>query len=138
MLDRVIRETGVVPACNQIELHPHLPQIELYNYCKEKGIILEAFSPFGSTGGPNLKLPLIKELAEKHNATPADVIVNYCIAKNIVVLPRSSNIERIKNGYALLKLTDSEVEKLDKFGVDNPKRFVNDPWGKNIGFEHWS
>lgn len=138
MLDRVIKETGVVPACNQVELHPHLPQLELYKYCSEKGIILEAYSPFGSSGAPNLKIPLVVQLANKYNVTPADVIVNYAIAKKIVILPRSSNAERIKKGYKLIDLKNSEVEELDNFGSLNPKRFIKDSWGNNIGFDHWN
>lgn len=138
MLDRVIKETGVVPACNQVELHPHLPQLELYKYCSEKGIILEAYSPFGSSGAPNLKIPLVVQLANKYNVTPADVIVNYAIAKKIVILPRSSNAERIKKGYKLIDLKNSEVEELDNFGSSNPKRFIKDSWGNNIGFDHWN
>lgn len=137
MLERVINETGVVPVVNQVELHPHLPQVELYNYCSKKGIILEAYSPFGSTGAPNLKIPLVVELANKYNVSPADIIVNYCIAKRIVVLPRSSNIERIKAGYKLVKLEKSDVDSLDDYGIQNPKRYINDEWGRNLGFDHW-
>lgn len=137
MLERVIKETNVVPACNQVELHPHLPQLELYDYCTKKGIVLEAFSPLGSSGAPNLKIPLVVELAAKYNVSPADIIINYSIAKKIVVLPRSSNIERVKKGYELVDLQKSEVEALDQFGVAHPKRFIRDPWGKNLGFEYW-
>lgn len=137
MLERVIKETNVVPACNQVEMHPHLPQLDLYNYCTEKGIVLEAYSPFGSSGAPNLKIPLVKELASKYDVTPADIIVNYSIAKKIVILPRSSNAERVKKGYKLINLEKSEVDALDQFGVSHPQRFVNDPWGKGLGFEHW-
>lgn len=137
MLDRAIEETGTVPACNQVELHPHLPQIDLYNYCAEKGIILEAYSPFGSTGAPNMKIPLVVELAEKYHVSPADILVNYCITKKIVVLPRSSNIERVKRGYPLLALSKEEIDSLDAYGVKNPKRFVCDEWGKDIGFDNW-
>ncbi|KAG0676417.1 D-arabinose 1-dehydrogenase (NAD(P)(+)) [Pichia californica] len=138
MLERIIKETGVIPACNQVELHPHLPQLELYNYCSEKGIILEAYSPFGSSGAPNLKIPLIIELAKKYNVSSADIIVNYCIAKKIVVLPRSSNIERIKKGYALINMEKSDVDALDNYGSKNPKRYIKDSWGDNIGFDHWN
>lgn len=137
MLERVIKETGVVPATNQVELHPHLPQLELYKYCTEKGIVLEAYSPFGSTGAPILKIPLVVEFASKYNVTPADIIINYTIAKNIVVLPRSSNAERIKKGYKLIQLDQSEIAALDSYGDSNPKRYINCDWGKDIGFDHW-
>jgi D-arabinose 1-dehydrogenase len=137
MLERVIKETGVTPATNQVEMHPHLPQLDLYKYCKEKGIVVEAYSPLGSSGAPNLKIPLVQDLAKKYNVGPADIIVNYLIAKDIVALPRSSNVERVKKGYPLLDFKREDVEALDKFGSENPKRFIRDPWGKNLGFEHW-
>lgn len=137
MLDRAIEETGVIPAVNQVEMHPHLPQVDLYNYCKEKGIVLEAFSPLGSSGAPNLKIPLVLELAKKYDTQPANIIINWCISKKIVVLPRSTNIERIKKGYDLVELTPEEVESLDKFGEQSPHRFVRDDWGKGLGWDHW-
>lgn len=138
MLERVIKETGVIPATNQVEMHPHLPQLELYNYCKEKGIILEAYSPFGSDGAPNLKIPLVVELAKKYDASAADIIVNYLIAKDIVALPRSSKPERVRKGYPLLKISKEDIEALDKFGEENPHRFGQDEWGRKLGFEHWN
>lgn len=137
MLERAIKETGVVPVCNQVEMHPHLPQLDLYNYCKEKGIVIESLAPLGSTGAPNLEIPLLKELAEKYNADPADILINYLISKKIVALPRSMNPDRIKQGYPLLNIDHSDIELLDNFGVENPKRFVTDPWGVDLGFEHW-
>lgn len=138
MLERVIKETNVVPAVNQVELHPHLPQLELYEYCMQKGIHLEAYSPFGSTGAPNLKIPLVKELAEKYTITAADILVNYFISKKIAVLPRSTNIERIKKGYPLIELSKDDIKKLDDYGTENPKRFINDEWGVGLGFDHWN
>ena len=47
-LERIIKETGVVPAVNQVELHPYLPQKELIEYCKKKGIVLTAYAPLGT------------------------------------------------------------------------------------------
>lgn len=137
MLERIIKETGIVPATNQVELHPHLPQVDLQKYCKSKGIILEAYSPFGSTGAPNLKVPLVQTLASKYDSTPAEIIVNYLISNGIVALPRSSNVERLKKGYKLVKLSSEDIDQLTKFGEENPKRFITDDWGKTLGFDHW-
>ena len=47
-LERIIKETGVVPSVNQVELHPYLPQKELVEYCKKKGIVVTAYSPLGT------------------------------------------------------------------------------------------
>ncbi|GMM28999.1 D-arabinose 1-dehydrogenase (NAD(P)(+)) [Martiniozyma asiatica (nom. inval.)] len=137
MLERIIKETGVTPAVNQVELHPQLPQLELYEYCSSKGIVLEAYSPFGSTGAPVLKLPPVTELAEKYNVTPGDIVVNYCLTKNIIILPRTVNPERVKKGYKLIELTKEDITKLEDYGVEHPSRYIVNDWAKSIGFDRW-
>ncbi|VEU23214.1 DEKNAAC104337 [Brettanomyces naardenensis] len=137
MLTRLLKETDVVPATNQVELHPHLPQVELVKFCKEHKIVVEAFSPLGGNGAPNLKIPLVQQLAKKYNVPAVDIIVNYHAQAGRVVLPRSQNVERIKKGFSEVKLTEKELAELDQFGIDHPKRFINDVWGNDLGFEHW-
>lgn len=136
-LQRLLKETDVVPATNEVELHPHIPQVELVSFCKEHGIVVEAYSPLGSTGAPNLKIPLVTELAKKYDCFAVDILISYHVAAGRVVLPRSQNIERIKKGFTYVDLTAEELKALDDFGIKNPKRFVTDSWGKGIGFEHW-
>ncbi|OWB72809.1 D-arabinose 1-dehydrogenase [NAD(P)+] activity protein [[Candida] boidinii] len=136
-LQRLLKETDVVPVTNQVELHPHIPQVDLVSFCKEKGIIVEAYSPLGSNGAPNLKIPEVVELAKKYECSPVDILVSYHVAAGRVVLPRSQNIERIKKGFKYIDLTAKELKALDDFGIANPKRFITDPWGKNLGFEYW-
>ncbi len=137
MLKRLLDQTDVVPAAEQVELHPHLPQVELVQFCKEHKIVVEAYSPLGSNGAPNLKIPVVQELATKYGVHPVDILVNYHAQAGRVVLPRSQNVNRIRTGFKVVKLTAEELKKLDQFGVENPKRFITDSWGKNLGFEHW-
>ncbi|KAG7883617.1 hypothetical protein KL938_002854 [Ogataea parapolymorpha] len=93
-LDRLLKETDVVPVINQIELHPQLPLNDLVEFCNKHKIVVEAYSPFGSNGAPVLELPLVKQLAEKYNVRPADILVNYHTASGRVALPRSRKIVR--------------------------------------------
>lgn len=125
------------PVINQIELHPQLPQVDLVQFCEEKNIIVVAYSPVGSNGAPVLKLPLIKKLAEKYNVTENEIAQAYHILNGRGVLPRSSNLQRIKTIIGLPHLTEDELNELTQIGIDNPKRYICDAWGYGIGFKWW-
>ncbi len=62
---------------NQIENHPALPQQEIVDFCKEKGIHIMAYSPLGSTGGPVMKAEPVVDVAGKHGVTPSTVLLSY-------------------------------------------------------------
>jgi glycerol 2-dehydrogenase (NADP+) len=87
-LERLISECEIVPAVNQVyplklqglikvECHPLLPQDELLQYCKKKGIVLEAYSPLGSTNSPLLSDPMVKEMADKHGASISQILISW-------------------------------------------------------------
>lgn len=114
LLDKIIKETGVVPAINQIEAHPSLIQPELFAYCecicrwkracadavgKEKGIKITAYSPLGNniTGKPRvLDSPQVKTIAERLNKTPAQVLIAWGAKSGFFVIPKSVTASRIK------------------------------------------
>ncbi|CAI5758037.1 unnamed protein product [Candida verbasci] len=126
-----------VPVVNQIEYHPQLPQQDLVDLCNENGIIVEAYSPVGGPGAPVLKLPLVKELAEKYDVSVNEIVDAYQILNGRVALPRSSNLERIKSIIKLPPLTKEELDELYQIGAKNPTRYTNDPWGYGLGFKWW-
>lgn len=72
----------VIPAVNQIENHPSLPQDEIVELCKEKGIHIMAYSPFGSTGGPLFTAEPVVKIAQKHNVSPSTILLSYHGASN--------------------------------------------------------
>lgn len=76
-LEQLLPEAKVIPAVNQIENHPSLPQQEIVDFCKAKGIHITAYSPLGSTGSPMMKEKAIVAVAEKRNITPASVLLSY-------------------------------------------------------------
>jgi len=76
-LEQLLPHATIVPAVNQIENHPSLPQQEIVDFCKLKGIHITAYSPLGSSGSPMLKEPPIVEVAKKRNVTPASVLLSY-------------------------------------------------------------
>ena len=76
-LEQLLPEATVIPAVNQIENHPSLPQQEIVDFCKEKGIIITAYSPLGSTGGPLFTAEPIVKIAKKKNVSPAIVLLSW-------------------------------------------------------------
>jgi diketogulonate reductase-like aldo/keto reductase len=76
-LEELLPQAEVVPAVNQIENHPYLPQQEIVDLCKSKGILITAYSPFGSTGSPLFQEPEIQEAAKKHDTSPGAILLSY-------------------------------------------------------------
>ena len=116
-LERLLDETEVVPALNQIELHPRLPQPELRELHQEHGILTEAWSPLAQ--GELLDDPAVKEIAEAHGRTPAQVILRWHIELGNVVIPKSVTPERISEN---IEVFDFELtpEQLERFaGLDS-------------------
>lgn len=75
-LEQLLPHATTVPAVNQIENHPSLPQQEIVDFCKEKGIHVTAYSPLGSTGSPLATAEPVVEVAKKHNVTPVSVLLS--------------------------------------------------------------
>jgi len=76
-LEKLLPEATIVPAANQIENHPSLPQQEIVDFCNKTGIHITAYSPLGSTGSPMFTAQPIVAIAEKRGVTPAAVLLSY-------------------------------------------------------------
>jgi diketogulonate reductase-like aldo/keto reductase len=107
-LRRLIDETGVTPAVNQVELHPLFQQAGLRREHDELGIVTEAWSPLAQ--GRVLDVPTIEEIAEAHGKTPAQVVIRWHLQLGNVVIPKSVTPERIR---ANLDLFDFELSDDD-------------------------
>ena len=116
-LQRIIDETGVVPVINQVELHPFFNQAELREFNASKGILTQAWSPLGQ-GGELLEHPAIAEIAAKHSATPAQVVIAWHLAIGNVVIPKSVTESRIRENHAALDVTldGADIETIN--GLD--------------------
>jgi 2,5-diketo-D-gluconate reductase A len=117
-LQRLIDETGVVPAINQIELHPFFNQAELREFNASKGILTQAWSPLGQ-GGELLESSVIAQIAAKHNATPAQVVIAWHLAVGNVVIPKSVTESRIRENYASLDVALDETDVQAINAMDN-------------------
>ncbi|TFH03801.1 MAG: aldo/keto reductase, partial [Spirochaetales bacterium] len=89
----------IVPAVNQIELHPYLSQKDLVEYCGKHDIIVEAWSPLGAAKNDLLKDPILQSIGEKHGKTPAQIVLRWNIECGVVPLPKSSTPSRIKENF---------------------------------------
>lgn len=95
-MEKLLKISTVVPAANQVENHPYLPQEDLVKFCKEKGILLQAYSPLGSTGAKLLQDDLIIEIAKAHSADPSQVVISYQVQRGVNPLPKSVTPSRIE------------------------------------------
>jgi diketogulonate reductase-like aldo/keto reductase len=124
-LERIIEGTGVVPAVNQVELHPRLPQAELRRFHSEQGILTEAWSPLAQA--QVLDEPAVREIAERHGRSPAQVILRWHIQLRNVVIPKSVTPIRIEENFRIFdfELTTDEMSAIDQ--LDTGQRIGPDP-----------
>ncbi|SJM83377.1 probable D-arabinose dehydrogenase [NAD(P)+] heavy chain [Zygosaccharomyces bailii] len=127
-LERIIYECAVKPTVNQVEMHPKLPQFSLNKFCLSHNILTAAYSPLGSHGAPNTKIPLVEELAEKYSVSPGGILNSYHIRQGHLVIARSLNNARIASNMEFATLTEEDLDKLDNLGVTEPKRYVDEKW----------
>lgn len=116
-LDRIIGETGVVPAVNQIELHPHFQQRALREVHARHGIVTESWSPLGQ--GRELNDPVLAAIAGRLGRTPAQVVLRWHIESGLVAIPKSATPARITQnidvfGFALSASDHAALSDLDR------------------------
>lgn len=109
----------IKPMVNQIEVHPHNQQIDSKAWHDKYGIQVEAWAPFGEGRGGMFELPELKEIGEKYGKTPAQVILRWHLQRGIVVIPKSTHIERMEENFNVFdfELTDEDmsvIAALDK------------------------
>jgi diketogulonate reductase-like aldo/keto reductase len=92
-IERLEKETGVLPSVNQIELHPLFPQADLRAFHEAKGIVTESWSPLGR-GSALLKDPAVVSVAKAHGVTPAQVVLRWHVQLGAVPIPKSSDPDR--------------------------------------------
>jgi 2,5-diketo-D-gluconate reductase A len=124
-LSRIIKDTGYVPAVNQIELHPGLKQKKLREFHDRYKITTESWSPLGQ--GKIIADKLVAQLAAKHAKTPAQIILRWHIQQGLVAIPKSANLHRLRENIAIFdfRLDPDDMEKIEKLRDD--ERIGPDP-----------
>lgn len=125
-LERLLAETGELPAINQIELHPYLQQAELRAFHAEHGIVTESWSPLAS-GQQVLDDPVIGAIATAHGVTPAQVIIRWHLQLGLVVLPKSVTPERIAKNIEVFGFNLDDADLAAIAGLDRGFRTGPNP-----------
>lgn len=134
-IEELYHEGTVRPEMNQIELHPFLQQSDLVEFCQENGTHVTAYSPLGSKDRPSqlkkdnepslLEHPVIAEIAEKHNATPGQILIRWAMERDTIVIPKSVSENHITENIkaADLELDEDDLESIHD--LDKGFRYVD-------------
>lgn len=127
-LDRIVADTGVTPAVNQIELHPYFPQPEMLRVHADLGILTEAWSPLGKNQAPYHE-PMITAAASRLGVTPAQVILRWHHQIGSLPIPKAATPSRQVENLDIFgfELTDAEVAGITALARPDGRRFDGDP-----------
>ncbi len=127
-----LKGSGVNPALNQIESHPYFRNDDLIRECKKRGILAQAWCPLGGSYS-NLKANQVFEtLSEKYEKKPAQIILRWHIQRNMLLIPRSQNYQRLQENIEVFhfQLEEEDMKKIDE--LETGKRMGADP--ENFNF----
>lgn len=143
-LKDLMDKAEIMPAVNQVEIHPYLAQNDLVEFCRANQIVVTAYAPLGSgdrpdtmkeAGEPSLLADqVVADIAKKNSATPAQVLIAWGLARGLVEIPKSVQFDRIEENLGALNVTldDDDMKRLN--AIDETFRFVT---GKNLtGADH--
>jgi 2,5-diketo-D-gluconate reductase A len=118
-LERIVGETGVVPALNQIELHPRFQQRALRELHQRLGIATQSWSPLGQ--GTLLNDPVIASIAAKHGRTAAQVIIRWHLENHLIVIPKSVTSSRIRENFDVFgfRLDEEDLMRMGELDSDD-------------------
>ena len=145
-LDRLLDKATVVPAVNQIEVHPYFQQCEVQALGAERGILTQAWSPIGGitfyrygSHGSTLEDPVIGRIAEAHGKSPAQVMLRWHLQEGRWVIPRSTKPHRIAENFDVFDfdLTGDELAAIDALDTDQrggpePEAIILEALGRDI------
>lgn len=134
MIVDLLSYAEIKPVVNQVEIHPYNTQSELVDYCHKKQIAITAYSPLGSIKSDEnrpISDSVVLAIAQKHKASPAQVLIKWSLQRGLAVIPKSINVSRIEENLNSVRFKLSEKDMEDVNGLNKNHRFV-DPvkwWG---------
>ena len=128
-LERLLAETDVAPAVDQIELHPAHQQPAVTRFAREQGIAIESWGPLGQAKYPLLELPEITAAATAHGRTPAQVVIRWHLQSGYIVFPKTIHRERMVENFDVFdfELTDAELAAINGLERGGAGRVSSDP-----------
>jgi 2,5-diketo-D-gluconate reductase A len=133
-LDQIVKDTGVVPAVNQIELHPAYQQQNVLDWAAANGTKIESWGPLGQGKYPLFENPAVVAAADAHSKSPAQVVIRWHLQRGFIVFPKSVKRERIEQNFDVFdfELTAAEVAAIDALDPqDGSGRVGSHPLEKN-------
>lgn len=124
-LERLRDETGVLPAVNQVELHPRFPQRDLVAWHEANGVVTESWAPLARGG--LLDDPVLARLADRYGKTPAQIVVRWHLDRGLVVFPKSVSLQRILENGDVFDVTLDASDHAAIAGLDTGERTGRDP-----------
>ncbi|MDD4924725.1 MAG: aldo/keto reductase [Dehalococcoidales bacterium] len=114
-LEALMRQSSTVPAVNQVEFSPYLYQKELLDYCRSKGIQLEAYSPL--TRGNKLANPALSAIADKYGKSTAQILIRWSLQSGLVVIPKASSTKHLNENAGVFdfELSEEDMQTLNSF-----------------------
>lgn len=133
-LEKLMAETKIIPAMNQIELHPLMNQKAIRDYCRDRGIQVEAWGPL-MQGKEDLAAPVLVALSEKYGKSPAQIILRWHFQNGVLAIPKSVTPSRIKENISIFDFELSQEDMAQIDGMNQNKRLSADPDTMMNGFE---
>ncbi len=126
-LGRLLEGADVVPAVNQIELHPRFQQTETIEYCRSHGIAVESWSPLGGQKSNLLDNPDLISIGEQYGKTSAQIVIRWHLQHGLIVIPKSANAGRIAENFDVFdfELSSEDLKKMK--ALDTGTRVGADP-----------
>ncbi|XP_026314885.1 alcohol dehydrogenase [NADP(+)]-like [Hyposmocoma kahamanoa] len=149
-ITKIMQSCNFKPQVLQVELHAYFQQQDLRKFCSDYEIVVTAYAPLGSPGAKDhfvnkynynpdtfpdlLGHKDVKEIAEKHGKTPAQVLLNFLVAQRVVVIPKSTSVNRLKENMSIydFELSSSEVNRLKKLDKGEDGRIFNFLFWKGV------
>jgi alcohol dehydrogenase (NADP+) len=134
-LKNLLDHGSIAPAMNQVESHPFLQQNELLNFCQSNEIGFTAYSPLGSRARPERLLkenepslfghPEIQRIADKHDNTPAQILLAWAVGRGTIPIPKSSNPDRMRENFAAVDIELDNDDMLAIGKINKDYRFID-------------
>lgn len=131
-LEELKKHTSVLPAVNQVELHPYFQQRELREYCQANSTRVESWSPIGGSTSDLLKNDTLQELATKYGKSPAQIVIRWHLQHGLIVIPKSTNQSRIQENIDVFDFELSPEHMVLIDSLETGKRFGPNPASMNI------
>lgn len=127
-IEKLLASSEIVPAINQIEIHPLFTQKPLIKYCQSKGITVEAYTPIARFDDRLVRLPKLKAIADKHHKSIAQIILKWHIQNGVIPVVHSLNKKRQLENISLFdfELSPEEIKTIDSFNIHSRLRFDPD------------